>query len=168
MSRNRIALFGVLGVFLVGLALGIFGHGLIAPSEEQRLADQLTKEMKQREQRVKDERVAVSIELRLISATDSLSMFRLQHQREIDENYDISAVLDTPDHIREHLSEHFADGKWTFYGKGKSDWWVGYRLDDVSSADRKRLAERASLNDLRKALDGEAYDGREVVYVSVR
>ena len=34
MSRNRIVLFGVLGVFLVGLALGIFGRGLIAPSEE--------------------------------------------------------------------------------------------------------------------------------------
>ena len=58
------------------------------------------------------------------------------------------------------------DERWTFQQTDRAA-WIGYKLNDVSAADRKRLAEKASFANLYKSpsIDrGNEYDGGDVVY----
>ena len=167
MSRNRIVLFGVLGVFLVGLALGIFGRGLIPPSEETKYMNQLMKEELKRQKQVKEDAVANVIIMKLRSAKATLLIFSIQEKTKM-EDYDLGAALNSKERIREKLGDIYADGHWVFQSKEKK-WWIGYKLDGVSEADRQKLVQRASSSELYKSVneDDGVYDGGDIVFMPI-
>lgn len=155
MSKNRIVLFGVLGV-VVGLALGVFGRDFIVANERQKIEAQKA-----------EEAVATSIIVRLEQASTDLSMFRMKNSKEIGENYDLGAALNTPERIREKLGDIYADGRWVFQSNA-AGWWIGYKLDGVSDAVRQKIASQARFSNLFKATDksdANVYDGGDIVFL---
>ncbi|CAM1380099.1 hypothetical protein [Fretibacterium fastidiosum] len=180
MSKNRIVLFGVLGV-VVGLALGVFGRDFIVASEKQKLEAQKAEE----EAKIKAMMTGIPVDASqefiaaktLVDDMKSLkAMLLIFYMEHIEQEVDLTKTLDTPEHIREVLKkkvrnvEKYLDGNWIFQGN-TSDWWIGYNLDDgfkkQASEIGKELVKRAERNGLYKDMNGNLYDGGGKVYMKV-
>lgn len=166
MTKSKVALLCT-AFFVAGFALFFFWRDFIAPSEETKLMNQLAKEELKRQKQFKDDVVANSIISRLQQASLALSMFRMKNSKEIGENYDLGAALNTLERIREKLGDTYADGRWIFQSN-VAGWWIGYKLDGVSEADRQKIASKAGFFNLFKTTDksdANVYDGGDVVFL---
>jgi len=165
MPKSQVTLLCV-AFFVAGLALGFVGHDFVAPSEGTKFMNQLAKEELERQKQIKENAVANNIIMKLRSAEQTLLMFSVQGQIKM-EDYDLGAVLNSQEQIREKLGDAYADGHWIFQSKDKK-WWIGYKLDGVSEADRQRLAKMAPSSNLFKATDkSDVYDGGDVVFMTL-
>lgn len=166
MPKYQVTLLCV-AFFVAGLALGFVGHDFVAPSEETKFMNQLAKEELERQKQIKENAVANGIIARLQQASLDLSMFRMKNRKEIGENYDLGAALNTLERIREKLGDTYADGRWIFQSN-VAGWWIGYKLDGVSDADRQKIASKAGFSNLFKTTDkndANVYDGGDIVFL---
>lgn len=162
MTKSKVALLCA-GFFMAGLALGVS----VLPSEGTEFTKQLEKEEQEMQKRIKEEAVAHSILDLLNQARLDLRMFSMNNSKEIGEDYDLGAALNTPDRIREKLGDRYADGHWVFQSN-TAGWWIGYKLDGVSEADRQKLASMAMAYKLCKTTDKtDVYDGGNIVFRNV-
>ena len=180
MSKNRIVLFGVLGV-VVGLALSVFGRDFIVANEGQKVEAQKAEEEAKIQAMMTGIPVDASKEfiaaktlvddMKSLKAT--LLIFCIEH---IEQEVDLAKTLDTPEHIKEVLEksvknvEKYLDGNWIFKGN-TSDCWIGYNLEggfkEQASEVGKELVKRAETDGLYKDTDGNLYDGGGKVYMKV-
>ena len=126
---------------------------------------------------IQGEKITSKIITNLRSTKAALILYYADHLDEIgkQKNYDLGAVLDTPEHIQATLGVYvegaidYSDGRWIFRSE-EERWWIGYKLEGVSEADRQRLVERASVIGLFKAPDSNknSYDGGDVVFMIAR
>lgn len=165
MKKSQVALLCT-AFFVAGFAL-FFVWRDIASNEETKLIKQLAKEEQDRQKRIKEDAVANVIIMRLRSAKATLLIFSMQGQIKM-EDYDLGAALNSQEQIREKLGDTYADGHWIFQSKGKK-WWIGYKLHDVSEADRQKLVQRASSSELFKSVneDDGVYDGGGIVFMPI-
>jgi len=121
----------------------------------------------------KEEGIASKIVSALRSTKAALLLYYADHLDEIikQKNYDLGAVLDTPEHIKAVLGVYvedidYSDGHWTFQSEGDR-WWIGYKLEGISEANRQRLVQKARVTGLFKAPDSNknSYDGGDVVFM---
>lgn len=121
----------------------------------------------------KEEGIASKIVSALRSTKAALLLYYADHLDEIikQKNYDLGAVLDTPEHIKAVLGFYveyidYSDGHWTFQSEGDR-WWIGYKLEGISEANRQRLVQKARVAGLFKAPDSNKnlYDGGDVVFM---
>ena len=130
----------------------------------------------------KEEGIASKIVSALRSTKAALILYYADHLDEIGQqkNYDLGAVLDTPEHIQATLGVYvegaidYSDGRWIFRSEGDR-WWIGYKLEGISEANRQRLVQKARVTGLFKApdsnknsYDGGDYDGGDVVFMIAR
>lgn len=166
MPKSQVTLLCV-AFFVAGLALGFVGHDFVAPSEGTKFMNQLAKEELERQKQIKENAVANNIIMKLRSAKATLLVFSIQGQIKM-EDYDLGAALNSQEQIREKLGDTYADGHWIFQSKDKK-WWIGYKLNDVSEADRQKLVQRASSSELFKSVneDDGVYDGGDIVFMPI-
>ena len=107
MKKSQVALLCT-AFFVAGFALFFFWRD-IAPNEETKLIKQLAKEELERQKQIKENAVADGIIARLRQASLDLSMFRMKNSKEIGENYDLGAALNTLERIREKLEQFSED-----------------------------------------------------------
>ena len=165
MKKSQVALLCT-AFFVAGFALFFFWRD-IAPNEETKLIKQLAKEEQDRQKRIKEDAVTNVIIMKLRSAKATLLIFSMQGQIKM-EDYDLGAALNSQEQIREKLGDTYADGHWIFQSKDKK-WWIGYKLNDVSEADRQKLVQRASSSELFKSVneDDGVYDGGDIVFMPI-
>ena len=181
MSKNRIVLFGVLGV-VVGLVLGVFGRDFIVANEKQEFEAQKAEEEAKIQAMMTGIPVDASQEFiaaktlvdDMKSLKAALLIFCIEH---IEQEVDLAKTLDTPEHIKEVLEksvdnvEKYLEGNWIFQGN-TSDCWIGYNLEggfkEQASEVGKELVKRAERNGICKDTTGNLYDGGGKVYMKVR
>lgn len=138
---------------------------------------------------VKDE--ATDITLNMFHMRDILGNFFFNNMGEINREgsgyFDIGAILDSPEHIKEKLEPHlnissnfgmpplkietYTDGRWNFHSRGVKgkELWIEFKMDGVSPAVRKYIAEEnLRFNNFRKAIGDEPYDAGDVMFLKAR
>ena len=135
--------------------MGFFLADFVPGSPEDQFLKQLAKEEQQRQKRREENAVADDILSKLRNVSDSLTMSSIGSKT--GDKSDLSAIFDSMK----------LDERWTFQ-QGDDAAWIGYKLNQVSEADRKRLAEKAAFANIFKSPSnskGNEYDGGDVVYL---
>ena len=198
MSRNRIALFGVLGV-VVGLMLGVFGRDFIVANERQKLEAQKI-EIEARvqaqehsnkvtqpsaKQGAQGALVMVAFMRDLQSALQSFIFDKQDWNGNPKEVIDFAKAFDTPEHIKSILEKYmmgnldiYLHGGWSFLGTNDSNVWIGFDIDVVDDPEFMRLKpeiiqkllEWAQRYGLYKAPNAAEglYNGGNLIYMKVQ
>jgi len=195
MSRNRIALFGVLGV-VVGLMLGVFGRDFIVANERQKLEAQKV-EIEARVQAQEHSNkvtqpsakqgalIMVASMRDLQSALKSFIFDKQDWNGNPKEVIDFAKAFDTPEHIKSILEKYmmgnldiYLHGGWSFLGTNDSNVWIGFDIDVVDDPEFMRLkpeiiqkllewAQRYGLYKAPNAAEG-LYNGGNLIYMKVQ